>query len=87
MEAPISEDTYYLDGRPVPDAQSLWSLLQQALSFRRVFGETQGATNWYYGVRVEFYILSIGFKSTHFFSYFRYRMGCVPTYINFEDLF
>ena len=50
VEAPAGEDTFYVNGRPIPDAFALGSLLYEALEHRRVVADMQGCTDWYYQV-------------------------------------
>ena len=50
MEAPVGEDTYYLDGRRIPSAEGLWGVMQEALLHRRALLESGGCTDWYYQV-------------------------------------
>ena len=60
VEAPINEDTFYVDGRVIPNAEGLWGLMQEAIAYRRVFRNSQGTTDWYYQVSETFYIEAYG---------------------------
>ena len=50
VEAPVHEEIYYVDGRPIPSADGLWALMEEALLHRTVIRNSTGNTAWYYQV-------------------------------------
>ena len=62
VEAPADQDVFYVDGRPIPDADALWWLMYEALEHRRVVANMGGNTNWYYQVGTLISILGPNLK-------------------------
>ena len=50
VEAPVSEDAFYCDGRPIPSTASLGALMEESLAHRRAIRESRGFTDWYHQV-------------------------------------